>query len=56
MSRERVAFVGAHISAAARAQLLELARAEDRSMAAVIRRALERELARANTNETGDDT
>ena len=37
-------FVGAHVDQDTRAALLELARDEDRSLASVIRRALEREL------------
>ena len=44
----RAAFVGAHVDPNIRAQLLELARAEDRSLASVIRRALDRELDRGH--------
>jgi len=42
-------FVGAHVAEQTRARLLKLARDEDRSLASVIRRALERELERTPT-------
>ena len=45
--------VGAHVDAGTRRELLRLAKAEDRSLASVIRRALARELERAN--QTGDE-
>jgi hypothetical protein len=53
VAQER-AFVGAHVDSLTRAELLALARREDRSLASIIRRALAAELARADINETGD--
>lgn len=44
----RDAFIGAHVDPRTRAQLLELARAEDRSLASVLRRAIDRELDRGH--------
>ena len=52
LAQEQRSFVGAHVTEQTRAQLLELARDEDRSLASVIRRPLERELQRAHTNGT----
>ena len=53
LAQER-AFVGAHVDRLTRAELLALARREDR-LASIIRRALARELERADTHEQGDD-
>ena len=46
-----MSFVGAHVEDEIRAQLLDLAREEDRSLASVIRRALDRELERAHADD-----
>lgn len=50
VAQEHRSFVGAHVDQGIRAQLLELARDEDRSLASVIRRALDRELERVRTD------
>ena len=53
--QEQRSFVGAHIAEETRAQLLELAREEDRSLASVIRRALDRELERAASDHESEE-
>jgi len=53
VAQEHRRFVGAHVDHGTRAQLLELARDEDRSLASVMRRALDRELERGARRPPG---
>jgi hypothetical protein len=55
LAQEHRSFVGAHVDQGTRAQLREVARDEDRSLASVIRRALDRELARVRTDPPGGE-
>ena len=51
VQEQRSVLVAAHVDRDTHAQLLELARDEDRSFASVIRRALDRELRSAHHDE-----
>lgn len=46
--------VATHVDEVTRAELLALARREDRSVSWILRRAIDRELERGNDNETGE--